>query len=83
MAGLPFAEAQALQGAYDARSDAFYHALRRLLKAPAPDAAALGVKIVLAIDHDVGTLAGGAACLKVVRRDAIRIFGHSITLTEV
>jgi hypothetical protein len=81
-AGLAFAEAEALQETYDRRLEAFEGALRRVMRAPAPDAAALGLKIVLAVDHDVASLSGGAACLKAVRRDALRLFGQTITLTE-
>jgi hypothetical protein len=80
-AGLPFAEAEALQGAYDARLEAFEGALRRVLRAPAPDVGAFATKIVLAIDHDVASLAGGAACLKAVRRDAMA-FARSDTSNE-
>ena len=73
MAGLPFAEAEALQDAYDARVEAFEGALQRLLRAPAPDVAAFAAKVVLAIDHDVGSWSGGEACLKAIRKDAVRL----------
>jgi hypothetical protein len=73
MAGLPFARAEALQGEYDRCGAAFEHALARLLTAPAPDVAALGRKIVLAVDHDAATLARGEACLAALRKDALRL----------
>jgi hypothetical protein len=50
-----------------------YAALRRLLRAPAPDLAALGRKIVLAVDHEVATLWRGEACMVAVKRDALRL----------
>jgi hypothetical protein len=81
MKGLPFDEAEALQDAYDARVEAFEGALVRLLRAPAPDVAAFAAKVVLAIDHDVGSWSGGEACLKVLRSDALR-FAQSGTLSE-
>lgn len=52
---------------------AFYAALRRLLRTPAPDFAALTIKIVLAVDHEVGTLTGGERCLAVLKADARRL----------
>ncbi len=82
-AGLSFAEAEAFQDEYDRRCSAFERALRRLLRAPAPDVAAFGEKVVLAIDHDVATLAGWEACLAALRRDALQIIGQRTTLTEV
>ena len=81
MTGLPFAEAEALQEAYDARVEAFENALRRVIGTPAPDAAGFAFKVVLAIDQDVGTLAGGEACLRALRRDALR-FAQSGTSSE-
>ncbi|HEY0028777.1 MAG TPA: hypothetical protein VGC35_13000 [Allosphingosinicella sp.] len=73
LAGLPFAEAEARQGEYDRVGAAFERALGRVLRAPAPDVAALGVKIVLLVDHDAGTLDCGEACLAALRRDALRL----------
>lgn len=72
MAGLPFAQAEARQGEYDQAGDRFEAALKRLLRAPAPDAAAFARKILLATDHDPDGLFGGAACRKALRRDARR-----------
>lgn len=71
--GRGFEEQEALQGGYDALGEAMDSALLRLLRAPAPDVAALAVKIGLAIDHEIGTLSGGAACLAAIRRDAVRL----------
>jgi hypothetical protein len=39
-------------------------ALKRLLRAPAPDLPALAPKIDLAVDEEVATLAGGERCLR-------------------
>ncbi|HZG07802.1 MAG TPA: hypothetical protein VEZ70_02350 [Allosphingosinicella sp.] len=72
-AGLAFAEAEAMQPALDRRGAAFERALRRVMRAPAPDLAALGTKVVLAVDHDVASLAGGEACLGAMREDALRL----------
>lgn len=71
--GRPYEEQEALQGGYDERGDAMYDALVRLLVAPAPDVAALADKIDLALDHDIGTLTGGEACIAAIRRDARRL----------
>ena len=75
MAGLAFEAAEARQGAYDACATRFYAALRRVLKAPAPDVAALGLKIRLVVDHEAATLSGGEACLAALRADAVRLCG--------
>jgi hypothetical protein len=48
-------------------------ALRRLLAAPAPDWAALAVKLRLVAVHEVATMDGGEACLKALERDAARL----------
>jgi hypothetical protein len=50
-----------------------YARLRRLLKAPAPDVAALAAKLDLVVEHEVGTLDGGEACVEAIRRDAHRL----------
>lgn len=56
---------------------AFYAALRRLLRTPAPDVPALALKIELAVDHEVGTLTGGERCLAALKADARRLAGAS------
>lgn len=54
--GRPFDEQDALEAGYGDRSDAMYDALRRLLlRVRAPDLPALGRKIALAVDHEVGS----------------------------
>jgi len=63
----------ALEEEYGERLDAMYAALRRLLRAPAPDLAAFAAKIELMVDHEVATLTGGEACLAAIRRDARRL----------
>lgn len=54
---------------------AFNQALRRLMRVPAPDVPALGLKIVLAVDEDVASLSGGEACMKQLKEDARRLCG--------
>ncbi len=48
-------------------------ALRRLLREPAPDRAALALKIELAIDHEIAPLGGGERWLAVLKQDARRL----------
>jgi hypothetical protein len=43
------------------------------MKVRAPDLAALALKIELAIDEEVGSLAGGEACLAALKRDVRRL----------
>jgi hypothetical protein len=71
--GRGFEEMAALEEAYGRLGDVLYARLRRLLRAPAPDVAALAVKIDLFAEHEVGTLSGGEACLEAIRRDALRL----------
>lgn len=66
-------EEEALQEVYDARLGDHSAALLRLMKVRAPDLAALALKIELAIDQEVGTLAGGELCLAALRRDVRRL----------
>ena len=61
--GRPFEEQEAMEEAYGERGDAMYDALRALMGVAAPDLAAIGLKIELAVAHEVGTLNGGEACL--------------------
>ncbi|HEX8381441.1 MAG TPA: hypothetical protein VF619_12945 [Allosphingosinicella sp.] len=49
------------------------NAVRRLVRTPAPDLAALGVKIALVVDERVGELIGGEACMRVLKADARRL----------
>jgi len=58
---------------YGERLDSLCDALRRLLRTPAPDLRALAIKIDLAMEHELGTLAGAAACLAAIREDARRL----------
>jgi hypothetical protein len=48
-------------------------ALKRLLRTPAPDLPALALKIELAVDEEVATLAGGERCLAVLKADGWRL----------
>lgn len=70
---LIFPDQAELDDAFGDRLGAFYAALRRLLRTPAPDFEALTLKIELAVDHDVGTLTGGERCLAVLKADARRL----------
>ncbi len=58
---------------YGERLDARCEALRRLWRTPAPDLGALALKIDLAIEHELGMLAGGATCLAAIQGDAQRL----------
>jgi hypothetical protein len=58
---------------YSERLDSLCDALRHLLRTPAPDLRALAIKIDLAIEHELGTLAGAAACLAAIREDTQRL----------
>jgi hypothetical protein len=70
---LVFADQTAQDDAFGDRLGAFYAALRRLLRTPAPDFEALTVKIVLAVDYEIGTLTGGERCLAALKADASRL----------
>jgi hypothetical protein len=48
-------------------------ALLRLMRTRAPDLPALALKIELAIDQEVGTLAGGGLGLAALKRDVRRL----------
>ena len=58
------------------RLGAFTRALKRLIRTPAPDLAALALKLDLALAHDVAGLTGGKACLLALKRDARRLAGY-------
>ena len=74
-AGRPFVAEDPLDEVYGELGDVMYDALRLLLKAPAPDVAALAVKLELVVEHEVGTLDGGEACLAAICGDARRLAG--------
>ena len=61
----------------EARSDALEQsrldAIRRLLRAPAPDLAALALKVALAVDEEIAFFSGGDLCLAAVKADAHRL----------
>jgi hypothetical protein len=50
-------------------------ALKRLLRTSAPDLPALALKIELAVDEEVATLAGGERCLAALKADGWRLAG--------
>jgi hypothetical protein len=53
-------------------------ALKRLLRAPAPDLRALALKIELAVDEEVATLDGGERYLLVLKADGWRLANAEI-----
>ena len=66
---------EALEAGEEAFGDAIVAmngALRVLMATAAPDLAAFGRKVVLAVDHDVASLNGGAGCMAALGRDALR-----------
>ena len=46
---------------YDNANAVFFHALKKLVRTPAPDLSALALNIELAVDHEVAELTGGHA----------------------
>ncbi|MGZ9014967.1 MAG: hypothetical protein ACXW26_00910 [Allosphingosinicella sp.] len=71
--GAPWEEQEAVEREMDERLDALGPAMRRLMRMPAPDLRALAKKIELVVDHDVGSIDGGQACLATLKRDAKRL----------
>lgn len=71
--GRPWEEQAAIEAAHGALSDEMYDSLRRLLKSAAPDLAAVALKLDLVVEHEVGTLTGGEACMAALGRDARRL----------
>ncbi|HYG30606.1 MAG TPA: hypothetical protein VD887_10365 [Allosphingosinicella sp.] len=76
------AEEFALEEVYSDRLADLYEAVRALLRIPAPDVAALAVKVCLVVDHEVATLERAAPCMAAVKADAMRILGGSGTLAR-
>jgi len=72
-AGAPHAEQLALETVYGDRLDDLYAAIRRLIRTPSPDLAALATKIVFTVDHDIVELNGGAVCMEALKGDALRL----------
>ncbi len=62
---------------YDNANAVFFHALKKLVRTPAPDLPALALKVELAVDHEVAELTGGQACLAALKRDARRLCGSA------
>jgi hypothetical protein len=71
--GRSFEAQEELDEGYGDRLCAMNAALRRAMRVRAPDLPALARKIALAVDHDVGSLSGGEACLATLKRDAQRL----------
>lgn len=72
-AGASHAEQLALEEPFGERLDGLYAAIRRVMAVPAPDVAALALKISLVVDHEVFELHGGAARMEALKRDALRL----------
>ena len=71
--GRSFAEQKKLDDRFGDYLVATCKALRRLVRTPAPDLEALGVKLALVVDEAVAELAGGEGCMKVLKADARRL----------
>lgn len=69
----PFEEQWALDERFSDLVVACNGALRRLLRTPAPDLAALALKIELAVDRDAAAHSGGEACMAALKADARRL----------
>lgn len=72
-AGAAWDEQEAVEREMDARLDALWPALLRLVGTPAPDLEALAAKIALIDAHEVATLAGGEGCLAALVEDVRRL----------
>lgn len=75
ISGLAFETAEAVQGFYDARSEAWEAALGRAFLVPAPDVGAFAAKVVWAVDLGVAEFGEGPAWLAALRADAVRLGG--------
>ena len=71
------AEEFALEEVYSDRLADLYEAVRGLLRTPAPNVAALAVKVCLVVDHEVATLERAAPCMAALKADAVRLSGQS------
>jgi hypothetical protein len=72
------AAAGASDEVYDPLGSKHEAALQRLLRTPAPDAAALARKLELALDERAGEFFGDEAGMKVIKRDARRIAASAV-----
>ena len=68
--GASQAEVHVAEELFGDRLETLYALLRRLLVVPAPDVGAFLLKVELMIEHEVGTLSGGEACMEAVREEA-------------
>jgi hypothetical protein len=71
------AESQPFEDRLNALDSARDVALKHLLRTPAPDLPAFALKIELAVDEEVATLAGGERCKAVLKADGLRLAGGS------
>lgn len=60
---------------YDTYLITFHIAIRRLLRTPACDAAALAVKIAVIVDHEVFARTDSDECLTMLKQEALRLSG--------
>jgi hypothetical protein len=77
MAGASFADAEAAQEGYDRLGEAMDDALAALFAAPAPDVAALAVKLQLFAAHQAHELPYAEDALFTLTADALRLAGAS------
>lgn len=71
--GASWDEQCALDEVYSDLSVAFGHALEQALAVPAPDLAALALKIEWLVDHDAATLGAAETSLAALKADARRL----------
>lgn len=71
--GRSFAEQKKMDDRFGDYLVATCNAVRRLVRTPAPDLAALGVKIALVVDERVAELDGGEGCMATLKADARRL----------
>ena len=74
-----FPACEADEDRFDDLECARLDALRRLLRAPAPDLPALALKLGLVIDDNAWELTGAALCLAALRSDAGRLCGGGVS----
>jgi hypothetical protein len=71
--GRSFGEQKKLDDRFGDYLVATCNAVRKLIRAPAPDLAALGVKIALVVDERAWELSGGERCMRVLKADSRRL----------
>ena len=71
--GRSFGEQKKLDDRFGDYLVATCNAVRKLMRTPAPDLAALGAKIALVVDERAWELSGGERCMWVLKADARRL----------